>query len=64
MEDKKIPYRIEVREGHGYLMGECYFKFTKEELEIIKWFLNETKSDYNYTFTHIKEDIFLERKKE
>lgn len=59
--EKKIPYRIEVREGDGYLMGEYYFKFTKEELEIIKWFLSETDSENNYTFTQIKEDIFSER---
>ena len=60
--ENKIPYRIEVREGDGYLMGEFYFKFTKEELEIIKWFLNETYSIDNYKFTQIKEDIFSERK--
>lgn len=59
--EEKIPYRIEVREGDGYLMGEFYFKFTKEELEIIKWFLNETSSINNFDFTQIKEDIFSER---
>lgn len=64
IDKNKTPYRIEVRGDDGYLMGEYYFKFTKEELEIIKWFLNETNSNYNYDFTQIKEDIFSERKSE
>lgn len=62
--ENKIPYHIEVREGDGYLMGEFYFKFTKEELEIIKWFLKETYSIDNYKFAQIKDDIFSERKSE
>lgn len=62
--EEKTPYRVEVREGDGYLMGEFYFKFTKEEFEIITWFLNETQSIDNYKFTQIKEDIFSERRTE
>lgn len=61
--ENKTAYSVEVKENDGYSLGEYYFKFTREEYDIIKWFLGETLTENNYDFVEIKESLFSERGK-
>lgn len=60
--DDKTEYQINVRENDGYIMGEYYFRLTKEELDIIKWFIEEVELENNISINEIKENYFSERK--
>lgn len=62
MDDNKTPYKINVYENDGYNMGEYYLKLTKEEVDVIKWFLNVTYLENNIYIEEIKKDYFNERK--
>lgn len=60
MNDKKL-YKINIYENDGYNMGEYYLKLTKEELDILRWFLNVTYLENNIYIEEMKEDFFIER---
>ena len=60
--EDKIPYQVYVTDDNNYNTQDYFFKFTKEELEIITWFLNETQLINYCDFQKIKKEIFAERK--
>lgn len=60
--EEKTPYQVNLVDDLGYAKENYYFKFTKEELNTIQWFLTETGTIHNFELIKIKEDIFSERR--
>jgi len=60
--EEKTPYQVNITDDLGYAKENYYFKFTKEELNIIQWFLTETGTMHNFELIRIEKDIFSERK--
>lgn len=57
----KTPYQVNIRANDGYLLGEYYLKLTKEEVDVIYWFTEATRTDENINLINLKNEIFTER---